>query len=418
MAKKRDIIIIGAGASGMMSAILCGQRKKRVLILEQKDKVGKKLLATGNGKCNYTNIEQHKHCYHSKDLSSTMKILNEFNVKDTLAFFQEIGIYPKIKNGYCYPNSQQASSVVEALKIQLSDLNIEIECNKKIQSIGKRKEIFIIKTDKEIYESEKVIIATGGKAASKLGSDGSGYQLAKGLGHTMITPMPALTALKCKETYLKNLAGVRTDGIIKLYWDGVRKAEDKGEIQLTNYGISGIPVFQVSRFGAEGLLFKKKVTAQLDIMPNMELEQLEAELIRRFRKKSKQTALEAMTGLLNSKINAVLLKEVNILADEKANIIAEEKIKKLAEFIKRMILHITDTNGFEQAQVTAGGIPLSEINIKTMESIKTKGLYFCGEILDVDGICGGYNLQWAWSSGYLAGKNASSYKASIKEKIE
>ena len=408
MSEKQEIVIIGGGAAGLMAAVICGQAGKKVLVLEQKEKIGKKLLATGNGKCNYTNLKQEEGCYHSKSLSMAMKILHQFTEQETLSFFKEIGIFPKIKNGYCYPNSQQASSVVEALEVQLRDLGIKIECNTKVVEIKKKKEEFFIRCNQGCYRGDKVIIATGGKASPKLGSDGSGYELVQAFGHTVFTPLPALTALKCKDPFFKKLAGVRTDGMVSLCWDGKRKVEAAGELQLTAYGISGIPVFQVSRYGAKGLLQKKKVTACLDFFPGMELEELKKELTRRFRGKSEKTAMEAMTGLLNHKLNAVLLKESGIEWEEKANKIGKEAIKRLAIHIKETVVQVTDTNGFDNAQVTAGGVSLEEIHVKTMESLKERGLYLCGEILDVDGICGGYNLQWAWTSGYLAGKGALS----------
>lgn len=408
MSKKQEIVIIGGGAAGLMAAVICGQAGKKVLILEQKEKIGKKILATGNGKCNYTNLKQEEGCYHSKNLTTAMKILNQFSEKETISFFKEIGVFPKIKNGYCYPNSQQASSVVEALEVRLRDLGIKIECNKKVVEVKKKKHEFFIYCGQDCYRADRVIIATGGKASPKLGSDGSGYVLVQEFGHTVFTPLPALTALKCKEPFFKKLAGVRTDGVVSLCWDGKQKIEDAGEIQLTAYGISGIPVFQVSRYGAEGLLQKRKVTACLDFFPGMELEELRKELTRRFTGRSTKTAIEAMTGLLNHKLNAVLLKEAGIELEEKADKIDKEVIKRLAIHIKETVVQVTDTNGFNNAQVTAGGVSLEEINVKTMESLKESGIYLCGEILDVDGICGGYNLQWAWTSGYLAGKGALS----------
>lgn len=404
VSKKKEVLIIGGGAAGLIAAIACGQAGKKVMILEQKEKIGKKILATGNGKCNYTNLKQDETCYRSKNVRIAMEILSKFDVNETLSFFQGMGIFPKIKNGYCYPNSQQAISVVDAFEMKLDNLNIEVQCNRTVIEIIKKKTEFLIQCNEGVYSAEKVILATGGMASPKLGSDGSGYDIVKRLGHTVLTPMPALTALKCKETYFKKLAGVRTDGRVRLYLNNRLEAEDTGEVQLTAYGISGIPVFQVSRYAAQGLLQKKKVTIRLDFLPSVRLDDLVEEINRRFKRGSTYTAMQAMNGLLNSKLNAVLLKEVGIKLDERSNEVKEECLNKLAFLMKEIEVRVIDTNGFDNAQVTAGGIPLEEINSITMESRQVPKLYFCGEILDVDGICGGYNLQWAWSSGYLAGK--------------
>ena len=249
-------------------------------------------------------------------------------------------------------------------------------------------------------------MATGGKAAPVLGSDGSGYGLAKSFGHTVSTIVPALVQLIGKGNYFKQISGVRTNAIVKLFVNGEYVVSDIGELQLTNYGLSGIPVFQVSRYAAKALHDKKSVYAEIDFLPTMSEEKLKKFITDRKKQHGERLASEFFIGMLNNKLATMLLKEAYIPAHISANEIREDKWDKLLEFIKHFRIEIVDTNSFEQAQVCAGGIRTDEIYGDTMESIYEKGLYLTGELLDVDGVCGGYNLQWAWATGYIAGENA------------
>ncbi len=397
------VIVIGGGASGLMSAIWAARNQCKVTILEQKDKVGKKILATGNGKCNYTNYHQESSCYRGSDVEKAMEVIHAFDVNRTIGFFQELGIYPKERNGYVYPNSGQATSVLDVLILEARRLGIEIICNAKVSAVKKQKNQFAVFANDISYYADHVILTVGGCASSKLGSDGSGYPIAKAFGHTIVKPLPALVQLKSNVKYLKTISGVRCDAAITLLVDSKKVTAEKGEILFANYGISGIPVMQVSRFAAVALDSKRKVELSIDFLSDIPYQQLVEQINQRLSYDKGRTAEEIFVGLLNHKLTYVLLKEVGIDPEMKASKIGKDVWKKLASKMKNFVMTIVDTNGFDNAQTSAGGIPLSEVNVKTLESLKVKGLYFAGELLDVDGTCGGYNLQWAWSSGYVAG---------------
>ena len=410
-----DVIVVGGGASGLFAAVLCAKENLKVIVIEQKDRIGKKILATGNGKCNFTNRKLEKGCYRGDNKDFPEIALSTFGPEEAISYWEELGIYPKDKNGYLYPYSEQAASVLDVLRMELKRQKVSVVCEEKVQNVEKKENFFRVKTDKNSYSSKYVIIATGGQASPKLGSDGSGYKLAKKFGHSVVKPVPALIGLKCKEDYYKAISGVRTEAEVSVYINEKEKfvAKDKGELQLTNYGVSGIPVFQISRFAAQALEEGKKVWVQIDFMPSEGMKELEKMLRVRFRDKQK-TAEEALVGLFNKKLIQMFLKQSGIKLDIVACKITEKQITQLAGKIKAMFTEVVNTNGFEQAQVTAGGVSTWEIAPDTMESILVSGLYFTGEIMDVDGICGGYNLQWCWSSAFLAAKAISKTDRSLK----
>lgn len=404
MSKKKDVIIIGGGASGLFAAIMCARAGKKVLVLEHKDRIGKKLLATGNGKCNYTNLLMPKGCYRGEHPEFSSYALHLFGAEDTITFFKEMGIYPKNKNGYIYPNSEQAASVLEVMEMALNYYHVQIICKEEVTKITPEEKEFTVKGNQGTYQGKNIILATGGQVSAKLGSDGSGYKLAKKLGHKVIKPVPALIGFKCKEKYFKELAGVRTEAEVSLFIDNLNHcvAKDRGELQLTNYGISGIPVFQISRFGSRAIKDRKKVFVNIDFLPDMEKEEVYKLIWHRFRETEGKTAFQAMIGLLNKKLCNVLLTESKIDLQIPSKEVSKRQQNLLVDNIKGMCITVFDTNGYENAQVTAGGIDTEQIDEKTMESKLIPSLYFIGEILDIDGICGGYNLQWCWSSAYTA----------------
>lgn len=404
MAQKKDVIIIGGGASGLFAAIVCARAGKKVLVLEHKERVGKKLLATGNGKCNYTNLFMPQGCYRGEHPEFASCALSFFGAEDAIAFFEELGIYPKNKNGYIYPNSEQAASVLEVMEMVLDYYSVQIICKEEVTEIIPEKTEFLVKGTQGTYRGDKVILATGGQVSAKLGSDGSGYKLAKKLRHTVIKPVPALIGLKCKESYYKELAGVRTEAAVSLYVGSIDNcvAKDQGELQLTGYGISGIPVFQISRFGSRAIKERKKVFVKIDFLPSLEKKEIYKILWKRLKESEGKTAEQAMIGLLNKKLSKVLLAESQIDTRISSKEVSKRQMNVLVENIKGMCTCVLDTNGYGNAQVTAGGISTEQVEERTMESKLVRGLYFTGEILDIDGICGGYNLQWCWSSAYTA----------------
>lgn len=403
----RNIIIIGAGASGMMAAIAAARNHAQVTILEHTENIGKKILATGNGRCNLTNINQSPECYRSENAGFYTNVLEQFDVMQTLKLFGDMGIYTKNKNGYIYPNSEQASAVLEALKMELAHLNVKIINNVSVKMIETKNNNFCIHTDSKDFYCDRVIVATGSKAAPKTGSDGSGYTFAKSLGHTIIKPLPALVQLKCEGNYFKSITGIRCDVRLDLLIDGKESACDKGELQLTDYGISGIPTFQISRYAVRALDLGQDVRVKIDFMPDFEFEVFCKFFKQRIQNASYKNLEELFIGLLNKKLVPVLIKKANMSPSMKCSDINEKQIDSLIQQIKAFMVKVIGFNSFDQAQVCSGGVDTKELNADTLESKKVSGIYFVGEVCDVDGICGGYNLQWAWSSGYVAGQNAS-----------
>lgn len=403
----RKIVVIGGGASGMMAAITAAREGAEVTILEHKDRIGKKILSTGNGRCNFTNLDQKPEYYRSDNPDFPWGIVNRFSVNEVIQFFRDLGIYAKSRDGYLYPFSDQASAVLDVLRMEIERLKIAVETSVNVQKVLSGKKGFQILTDHGKYTADRLILAAGSKAAPVTGSDGSGYELAKHLGHHMVSVVPALVQLKCKENFYKSISGIRIHGKVSVYVDGVFKASDSGEIQMTNYGISGIPVFQVSRYAAKGVYYKQNVTAILDFMPDFTDEAFSAYLKERIRNHPERELEEFFTGLFNKKIALLFVKLAGMDLKREAGSLKEKDVLSFVQVIKAFKTKIIDTNGFENGQICAGGISTEEVDPFTLESRIVPGLYFAGELLDVDAICGGYNLQWAWSSGYAAGKEAS-----------
>ena len=403
----RHIAVIGGGAAGMMAAITAAREGAKVTILEHKDRIGKKILSTGNGRCNFTNTYQAPDCYRSDNKEFPWKVIQKFNVEKTISFFKELGIYPKDRNGYLYPYSDQAAAVLEILQIEVAHLHICIMTETNVSDIQPVKKGFRISTDKGKITADRIILACGSKAAPVTGSDGSGYQLAKQLGHRIIPVLPALVQLRFAEKFYKSISGVRVQGTVAIYADDSFLASDTGEIQLTNYGISGIPVFQVSRYAARALYQKKSVTAILNFMPDMEKEEFFTFLQKRIISRPHKTLEEFLIGLFPKKLCELWIRLSHLSKEMQVSDLTDEQLKKIIMLIQQLRTCITATNSFEQAQICCGGVDTTEVDPVTMESKIIPGVYFAGELLDVDGICGGYNLQWAWSSGFVSGREAA-----------
>lgn len=405
---KKQIGVIGGGAAGMMAAITAAREGAKVTIFERNDRVGKKILQTGNGKCNLGNRALSVECYHGTDLQWIGKALERFDTEDTIRFFQSIGLMVKEKNGYLYPVCEQAAAVLDVLRYELQALGVEIVFSCKITKVERMDSGKLLVSDGEKeWMLDAVIVTCGGKAAPATGSDGSGFKIAKKLGHTCTLTVPALVQLRCQETdILKGIAGVRTDSEIGILCDGEEICRERGELQLTDYGISGIPVFQLSSSVNYRLRERRECVAQIDFLP--ELSEEEYFKLQESRKLllGDRTAEEFFTGILHKKLTSALLKLAGIRLATPMREIPEEKIRNFYGLCRNFRLHITESNPYENAQVSAGGVAVTEIK-ETMESKYCAGVYFAGEILDVDGRCGGYNLQWAWSSGYLAGYYAA-----------
>lgn len=405
----QKIVVVGGGASGLVAAIYAAKKGNEVVIIEKNQMCGKKILATGNGKCNYWNIDQNLIHYHSSNNILLSQIITEKNKEEVLSFFNSLGVIPKIKNGYYYPFSNQAVSIKNALLCETIKQNIKIRTDITITKIIKNSDKFYLFSEtKVIDEADKVILTTGSNASYKIPDSFNGYNLAEKLGHNIIEPLPALVQLKAKRKFLKDWAGIRTDVIVSLYENNIKIKEEKGEIQLTEYGVSGICIFNLSRFVSRGLRDKKQEKIKINFLPFLCFSKIE-DYIKWFDKQNvtvnDRTIKELLEGFLNNKLVNIILKETNIDSNLKWNMLSEKDKKTLIINLISFELVITKTNSYEQAQVCSGGVPLSEINLKTMESLKMKNLYFAGEILDCDGDCGGYNLSFAWISGMIAGSS-------------
>lgn len=403
----KKIFVIGGGASGMMAAIAAAEEGAAVTIVEHNDQPGKKILSTGNGRCNFTNTTQNIECYRGDQPDFAWKIIQKFDWKETALFFEQAGIPSKSRNGYLYPNSDQAASVRNILCLELARLHVRILTGCHCREILPGKRHFSVVTDNGKYTCDAVILAAGSKAAPFTGSDGSGYDLAKKLGHHLIPVLPALVQLKCRGKFYKSIAGVRIHGKVSIYADQTLLSSDTGEIQLTDYGISGIPVFQVSRYVSRALYEHKEVTAELNFMPEYDTETFVEYLKNRIILRPDRKYADFLTGLFPQKMIDLWLRLGKTDPRKAVRDLTTEELEYIARLITAFRTTVDGTNSYEQAQICCGGIDTRELNNDTLESLSIPNLYFAGEILDVDGICGGYNLQWAWSSGYVAGKEAA-----------
>lgn len=413
-----DIIIVGGGASGMMAGVhaalsLYGTKRDtkkrqsfRILLLERMDKIGKKIMATGNGKCNFTNLNLQLSGYHGTNASFAATALNRFTVEETILFFKKLGVYPKNKNGWLYPYSEQAASVVAVLQMELTRLGVELCLSQQVHSVQKQNYGFQVKTDHLVFQTKLIILSGGGCASSKLGSNGSNYKIAESLGHSIIPVCPALVQLKCSGNFFKSCSGVRLEAEAALLINEKLVEKETGELLFTDYGVSGILILQLSGFASRALLKKMKVELSLDLFPSIPKNLLQEIIQERLMRDIHKTLEEIFIGLFPHKLTYALLKQMGVnpmLLSGKAD---AEFALHISNQMKDCRFSVIGTNGFENAQVTSGGVSTEEVVCETLESKLQKGLYFAGELLDIDGICGGYNLQWAWSSGAVAGKAA------------
>ena len=403
---KTEIAVIGGGASGLMAAITAKKSGKEVVILERKDRILKKVLITGNGRCNITNVNANISNYFGKNIFSVENILNRFTPQDTMDFFNELGIVCNEENrGKVYPLSGQASSVVDALRFEAEKLGIKIETEfyvRKIEKDGFKFKIY--SEDKKKIEAGRVILAAGGQSYPELGSNGSGFELAKELGHSVTKLSPSIVQLKTEKYQVKGLQGIKTDVAVTAYGDNKKICTYDGELLFTDYGISGNVVFNISFV----MPLYKNVEFEIDFMEKFDYNELYEMLKERKRILSHLTMENYFNGMINKKLGQFLSKVSGIEKLSKpVKDLNDSDIRKLCTVLKKYRVKILETTGFKNAQVTAGGVLLDEVNTETLESKIVKGLYFSGEVLDVYGECGGFNLQWAWASGYIAGENAA-----------
>lgn len=392
--------IIGGGASGMAAALAAAENPNvQVLLFERQARLGRKLQATGNGRCNLTNLNANDGGYHGEAPDFVTPSLKAFDVQKTLAWFREMGLFTvSEQSGRVYPYSDQANSVVDVLRFALQKDNIQLELGCEVTRIRRKEQGFLIEClDREIV-CDRVIVACGGLAGTKLGGSMAGYQLLRSMGHKMTRLRPALVQLKCAWNGVAALKGVRANCLARIMCNGELHSCSEGEIQFTEYGLSGPVIFEVSRDACQG---RGAWVCVLDLLPYVSVEELKQELERR--RKTELPAEELLTGVLHNRLGRVLTKAAGISGNRAISSLTDLELNAVCQAVKSFEIALSEPMGMDSAQVTAGGMVTEEFDPDTMGSKLVPGLYACGEILDVDGDCGGYNLQWAWSSGRCAG---------------
>lgn len=397
------VIVIGGGASGLMAAITASEDKsRRVILLERQQRIGRKLLATGNGRCNLTNTGASLENYHGEQEGFAAPALSKFTPAQALDFFHGLGLLTVTEyGGRVYPLSNSANSVVDLLRFALEKSGVELHCACPARAIERRGKGYVVITDEGRLEADYVIVACGGAAGAKLGGVMDGYELLKPLGHKRTALRPALVQLLTAPEYPRALKGIRSDGELKLFAGGEILCRGLGEMQFTEKGVSGPAAFDISRAAAQ---IGEGGELSLNFFRGLSQEELRALLHCRRETFPALPASELFTGMLHNRLGRMLVKYSAIPQEPALARLSDSQLENAARAATDFRLKLLGTEGFDSAQVTAGGIKTGGFNPETLESWFMPGLFVCGELLDVDGDCGGYNLQWAWSSGRLAGR--------------
>lgn len=395
--------IIGGGAAGMAAALAASESQNaRVILMERQARLGRKLSATGNGRCNLSNRRAGSSGYHGDDPHFHDYAISQFGPEQTIAWFRKLGLFTVAEeSGRVYPYSDQANSVVDVLRFALERENIQVLTDFEVSRVKRNGDGFTLISGDRTVECQKLIIACGGLAGTKLGGSMAGYKLLRTFGHTCTKLRPALVQVKTGWSGVSGLKGVRANCRASVLRSGILHRESVGEIQFTEFGLSGPVIFEISRDACQG---GGEWECVLDFLPEISAEELAAELQRR-----KATSLlsdDLLTGILHNRLGRVLTQAAGIRGRRPVAELTAHELREAAKTVKEFHVSLTEPLGMDAAQVTAGGMVTSEFNPTTMESRLVPGLYACGEVLDVDGDCGGYNLQWAWSSGHLAGLSA------------
>ena len=390
------VLIIGGGASGMIAALTASENaENEILILERQARMARKLLATGNGRCNLTNRNLTVENYHGQQPRFCTYALKEFGVEDTLAYFRSLGLLTVTEDsGRVYPRSDSANSVADVLRLPLEQReNVMIISGAEVKTLQRMNGEFVAVAGEIAYHADRVIVCAGGCAGGKLGGTDLGYKLLASFGHTRTKLLPALVQLRTDTTYVRSLKGVRCEA-------EVRHAGQKrtGEIQFTDYGVSGPLIFELSAFAVPG------EDLLVDFLPELSENEIKELLALRCRAMPALKAEDLLTGMLHNRLGRTVLRAAGFSLEQPCGTFSDSDLARIAGQIKRFAIRVLGTMGMDGAQVTAGGIRTEEFDETTMESKLCRGLYAAGEVLDIDGDCGGYNLQWAWSSGRLAGQ--------------
>lgn len=384
MEEFHEIVIVGAGASGLLCGCFLGKAGKDAVILEKNASAGRKLLATGNGRCNFTNRHMSEQCFYG-DKEFVTKVLAQMDAEQVIGMFEELGMFHRERDGYCYPYSGQAAAPVMVLTETCRENGVSFRFDTEVRNVVHKNGEFVIHCNRgENFRCRTLVLAAGGKAGKELGGSGSGYKLCRSLSHHVTDLYPGLTGLRTEGRQWTALAGVRLQGQVTLLIDGRPAGQESGEIQLVRDGISGIPVFQLCRIAAEGLAAGRAVTCYLDCCPAMSSGQLKDWLSRH--------GAARLSGVVHAKLARFFMEQAGQSPDA------------LVHMLKQYEIVIKDTFGFERAQVTAGGVSTDEVEADSMQSKLCEGLFIIGELLDVDGICGGYNLHFAWSTAFRCAK--------------
>ena len=398
------VAVIGGGAAGMMAAIEGASCGAAVHLFERQARVGRKLSVTGNGRCNLTNEDLTPDHYHGEDRAFPLAALRRFDTAETLRRFRELGLLTVTEpGGRVYPLSDTAGSVVDVLRFALDAAGVQLHAGAEVRETVRAKGGFRIRTAEETLAADRLIIACGGAAGEKAGGTNLGYQLLKSFGHTCTALRPGLVQLRTGDTLCRSLKGVRADALVTVLRNGKETASTAGEVQFVEYGLSGPAVFEISREALAG----KNTVVRLDLLRDYAESEILALLRSRVQTRPMLTGDDLFTGMLHNRLGRVLLKYAGVSGAKPLTELTERELRTLSRAAKCFDFDITGDMGLPNAQVTAGGIRTAEFDPETMESRLCRGLYACGEVLDVDGDCGGYNLQWAWASGALAGKSAA-----------
>ncbi len=398
-----NMIIIGAGAAGLCAAIVRARAGQRVTLLEQNNKIGKKILVSGNGKCNIGNRYIDAKRFHSQNPDFVEAVLDGYGFEVIETFFTSLGL-PLIeaKEGKMFPMSLQASTVVELLEYEAKRVGVKILCDSAVTGIDKQNKLFTIESSQGTMTAAQLLLASGSQAVPRLGGSTSGYAFATKMGHTLIRRHPALVQLCSDEVWVKGASGVKVSGLAKLYANGEYITEKKGDLLFTNYGISGLAILDLSREASIHLASFDYCELSLDLMPELSKEKLTNLLLSRIQEESQKPIALWLQGVMNKKLTAVILEQSKCKVSTEKQLNRKE-INKLVHSIKNLKLSISDTKGFEGAEVSTGGIDTAEVNPENMESKIVPNLFFAGEILDVDGDRGGFNFHFAWVSGMKVG---------------
>ena len=406
---KVHVAIVGGGAAGLMATIIAARQGARVTVFERQDRVGKKILATGNGRCNLTNVNCSIENFHGDDRYFVRMILNQFSVQETLEFFNGLGVCTRTEEeGRVFPVTGQASTVLDVLRFEAERLGVAIRAQTNIESISRQGNFFTLRWPEGEEQADRVVVTTGGKAAPHLGGNESGIEVLKKMGHMVEPTFPALVPLKVNPHFGPKLKGVKVIARALLDIAGKPAGSADGEILFTEYGLSGPPILQLSRSALQARIKQQPVSLALDLVHFWSAEQLMSNLDQRFSLWPEAELDVALIGLIHKRLIPVILHEAQIVeAHKPVSQVSQEERTRIATLLKHWSFEITGSLSWKEAQVMAGGICTRDFSAQTLESHLVKGLFAAGEVLDVTGDSGGFNLQWAWSSGYVAGLHSA-----------